>query len=149
MKLHPPFKIGSRLLPCLDIGGAEVSLEHVKTNAEGRDVYRWYVDLPRTGRNQRRARREFSAADLKTGCQRGGYQEMFGALLAFLGAAADSLAWCERQGRKIGPDDNASMFPLPVVRWAAENSDTIEMLREEIEGGEDSSFGPRRTLIEE
>lgn len=133
MILHGPFKIGSNLRPCLMIGGAELSLSWERTNGEGRDVYRWELYLPRGLSGKGKRAKTFVAADLKTGCQGGGLQEMFGALLSFLGAAAESLYWCEREGRKVGPDDNASLFPLPVVKWARDNSDELDMLRCEIE----------------
>lgn len=124
MTLHEPFKISSRLLPSLTIGGATVSLEHVGYTADGRDRYRWYVDLPDG--------REFSEADLKSGIQGASYQQMFGTLLVFLGACADGRQYQTRTGREV---ENSDLFPEPVGQWAEENSHEIDHLRYMIEEG--------------
>ena len=122
MILHSPFQIGSRLLPMVKVGGAELSLEHANCDPDGRDRYRWYIDLPDGS--------EHSAADLRSGCHGGGTQEMFGAFLAFLGACADGYWYEQRTGRE---SENADLFPPAVAEWAYQHSDEIDMLRLEIE----------------
>jgi len=122
MILHPPFKIGSRLLPSLEVGGAWISLEHVGYSNSGRDVFRWYIDLADGT--------EYSAADLRSGCQGCTTQEAFGTLLAFLDAYAEAIAWKERTGRD---SENADIFPPGMRQWARENADELGMLRLEIE----------------
>lgn len=130
MKLHPPFLIGSRLLPCLTVGGATLSLERddyasAYRSPDGRDVYRWTIDLPGGSGH--------SDNDLRSGCQGGSLQSMFGTLLGFLSAAGESLRYCEGQGREPDEDDNASLFPPAVTQWARENADELSMLACEIE----------------
>lgn len=124
MQLQSPFVIGPRLLPSLVIDDGTLSLEYVRTDRDGRDVYRWYVDIPAG---------EFSAADIRSGCQGGSVQEMFRSLLSFLSAAGESLRYCEGQRREPDDDDNASMFPRPVTEWARYNSDELGMLAIEID----------------
>ncbi len=131
MQIHLPFTIGSRLLPALRIGDAFLSLERddyatAYQSPEGRDIFRWYVDLPDGT--------EHSAADLKSGCQGCTVQEAFCSLLSFLDAAQESLAYQERHGRgEVNDDSNASLFPRPVVEWAHQHADEIGSLRLEIE----------------
>ncbi len=124
MKLSSPFVIGSRLLPCLNVGGAALSLEMVGCRGN-RSVYRWYIDLDGA---------EFSAADLE---QPGSYasdaqadQAAFGSLLAFLEACGEGLRYQESTGRE---SDNADLFPPAVAQWARANTDELTMLRLEIE----------------
>ncbi len=124
MKLTAPFSIGSRLLPCLRVGGAEISLEMVGCRGN-RSVYRWFIDLDGA---------EFSAADLE---QPGHYasdaqadQAAFGALLAFLEACGEGLRYSESTGRE---SDNADLFPPAVAKWARANTDELGLLRLEIE----------------
>lgn len=121
MTLTAPFKIGSRLLPALTVGDGTISLEYVG-NDGGRMVYRWYVDCPAG---------EFSAADLKSGVQGCGTQEMFGTLLAFLGAAAESHAWRIRASAEV--DEDETMFPPAVVEWAHRHGDELDDLRQDLE----------------
>lgn len=120
MKLSSPFSIGSRLLPSLAIGDGAISLEYIGESS-GRMTFRWYIDIPAG---------QFSAADLKSGMQGCSTQEMFGTLLSFLGAAAESYAYGMRTGN---PGENADLFPAPVVEWAYQHSDEIGMVQSEIE----------------
>lgn len=120
MNLTNPFMIGPRLLPALKVGDGALSLQFVGC-ADNRMVYRWYVDIPAG---------EFSEADLKTGIQGGGYQQMFGAFLAFLSAAADAAYWEQRTGRE---SENSDLFPEPVVEWAHQFSDELVILQCDIE----------------
>lgn len=124
MKLQAPFSIGSRLLPSLKIGDGTLSLELVGCQGN-RMVYRWYIDIPAG---------EFSEADLRSGCQGCTYQEMFGTLLTFLAAAAESLQYQKRTGCE---SENADLFPIPVVEWASAHSDEISMLQCDIEENAD------------
>lgn len=125
MTLKEPFKIAPRLLPCLEVEGATLSLEFVGC-AENRMVFRWYVDLP-DGQG-------FSGADLRSGAQGATTQQMFGTFLAFLGACAESYRWW--MGKGMGPDDkpeNLDLFPEPVAEWAYGADDELGMLRCQIE----------------
>lgn len=125
MILHSPFSIGPRLLPALQIGAATISLE-----AEGvrnnRLCWRWYIDLPDG--------REFSAADLQSGCQdtdnARGTQKAFCALLSFLSACADGYKYQQRTGREV---DSADLFPPEVAQWAMECVDEIDSINIDLE----------------
>lgn len=122
MTLHKPFCISSRLLPSLKIADGWVSLEHVGCSHDGRDVYRWYIDIPAG---------EFSEADLKSGCGGGATtQKMFGSLLAFLSAAAEAYSYTPRTGRE---SDNAELFSPAVMEWAHRHDDEIAVLQCDIE----------------
>lgn len=59
-------------------------------------------------------------------------QRGFGVLLSFLCAAAESYRYRGLDWEKIGPDDNASLFPRPVVQWAYQFSNELEMLKIEL-----------------
>ncbi len=122
MKLSSPFTIGSRLLPCVVVGGAAISLDHDGITSDGRDRYRWYIDLADGS--------EFSENDLKSGVQGCTTQEMFGTLLAFLGAAAESYRYFISTGRA---GENMDLFPPPVVEWAASCADELSIAELEIE----------------
>lgn len=119
MTLQPPFKISSRLLPCLEVGGATIQLEICGETHDGRTRYRWTIDLPDGS--------EHNGTDLKSGCGGGDLQFGFESLLSFLGAAAESWRY---QGAK---GENSDLFPQPVVEWATQNSDELSMLAYEIE----------------
>ena len=138
MLLHSPFKIGSRLLPCLTVGGAEISLKRddyaSAYTGGGRDVFEWFIDLPDG--------QEFSAADLKSGMQGAELQEMFASLLSFLSACGEGLRYQESTGRE---SENADLFPAPVAQWAAAHSDELSMLQSEIEEAREAACD----LIEE
>ena len=126
MKMQRPFYISPpRLLAAIRIADAEISIGFDKRNAEGRAVYRWYVDFPNA---------EFFGNDLQSGIGRRHcpelLQEMFGTFLSFLSAAAESYAYEMRTGRK---GENSELFPAALVEWAYVNSEEIEMMRCEIE----------------
>lgn len=122
MILHTPFKIGSRLLPCLTVGGVEISLEYHRTDRDGRDVYTWNIDGLPEG--------EYGCSDLKSGCQGATLQEMFASLLSFLSACGEALRYQESTGRE---SENADLFPAPVAQWARAHSDELAALQFEIE----------------
>jgi hypothetical protein len=120
MKLHTPFAISARLMPALQVGGAWISLNlSGNQSRDGRDIYEAWIDLPDGT--------EHEVTDLRSGCQGGTVQEGFESLLCFLGAAAESYRYAG------GGGENVDLFPLPVVKWAAQHSDEIEMLQVEIE----------------
>lgn len=52
--------------------------------------------------------------------------------LCFLGAAAESLAHCERMQREPDEDDNANLFPPDVTAWARQWSNEIAMAQCEL-----------------
>ena len=71
---------------------------------------------------------EFCCFDLSSGCQ--GFkstQDAFEGLLSFLGAAAESYRCKGLEG------ENAQLFDLPIVDWAAKNADELAMLELELE----------------
>lgn len=128
MKLNSPFIITPRLMAGLQIGKAFISMGPGHRNSEGRTVYKCFIDLPDGT--------EHEITDLRSGCQGGNLQEGFASLLSFLGAAAESYRYRQCDWVNIGEDDNASLFPRPVVEWAYQNSDEISMLECEIEESE-------------
>ena len=124
MRLRDPFKISARLMPALQIGGAWVSLDlSGLTTSSGRDIYECYIDLPDGS--------EHEITDLRSGCQGGSVIEGFGALLSFLGAAAESRRYRESTGRE--GENEEDLFPPAIVTWATEHDDEISMLSCEIE----------------
>ena len=120
MRLSEPFQIGPRLLPALRVGDAWVYLEHTHVaGAYGKPAFRWTIDLADGS--------EFSEADL---CGWEGLQGMFGSLLCFLSAAAES--WDEDPDER---GENADLFPPAVVVWARGVVDELDCLRLDIEEG--------------
>jgi len=112
----------------LVIGGATLSLGYGKVDRNGRDVYEVYIDLPDGT--------EHEITDLRSGCQGGGIQEGFSALLSFLSASAESRRYREGQGKtELG--ENEDLFSPAIVDWASENSDELSMLACEIEETKD------------
>jgi hypothetical protein len=120
MTLTNPVQISSSLQPCIRIGGAEVCIEYSnRPGRDGRVRYRWQINMPDGT--------EYSDDDIQSGCQGGSLQEGMESLLSFLGAAAESY-----------PDgENADLFPLEVVEWAAQHSDEISMAQLEVEENKD------------
>lgn len=118
MTLREPVRISSRLLPGVQVGGAWVQLEYAGETSEGRQRYKWTIDLPDGS--------EFSGSDLKSGCGGGSLQSGFESLLSFLGAAAESWRYRGAEG------ENSDLFPQAVVEWAAQNSDEISLLQLEM-----------------
>lgn len=88
--------------------------------------YRWFIDI---------GAQEFTGGDLQSGCQGGDLRDGLGSLLSFLGAAVESYRYAGADG------ENADSFPLPVVEWAAQNSDEISMSQLEIEENENCIDG--------
>lgn len=126
MKLHSPFKISSRLLPALEIGGASIQLEYSKRpGSEGRTRYYYTIDLPGHSTAQ--------GQDLQSGCQGGNLREGFISLLSFLSAAGESF----RYHRGMKEDSNTDLFPKEVCQWAARFSDELTMAQIELEENPD------------
>lgn len=141
MKLQSPFIIGPRLLPAVKVGEAYVYLERTRDVGEyGKQVFRWTIDLPPA--SGKRKLRTFTGADL---CGHGGLQEMFGSLLAFLGACGESVKYAAWH-HKNASGENADLFPPAVGQWAAENEDEISCVLWDIEDG---TGAPRPGLLVE
>src|SRR5688572_13632397 len=119
MKLQSPFAISPRLLPGLFIGGAWIQLEMLPRESDGRNRYRYTIDLPRS-------RKPVIGSDLRSGCQGGTLQEGFGSLLCFLDSCGESF----RDG-----GENKSLFPRNVAKWASEQESELFFVREQIESG--------------
>lgn len=119
MKLSPPFAISPRLLPGLFIGGAWIQMEMLPREFDGRNRYRYTLDLPR-------ARKPVIGTDLRSGCQGGTLQEGFGSLLCFLGSCGESF--------RCG-GENSHLFPRNVAKWASEQESELFFVREQIESG--------------
>ena len=126
MILHHPFEVSSRLLPCINVGGACVQLEYSKIpGKDGRTRYKWTIDLP--------GGKSYSNCDLQSGRNGGNLIEGFSSLFSFLSAAAESWKYSGSKG------ENSDLFPAPVIEWAAQNSDEIEMIAFEIEANENKT----------
>ena len=127
VRLSPPFAISSRLLPAVQVQGAWISCGiSGRTTRDGRDVYEAWIDLP-NGTEQ-------EVTDLRSGCQGGTVREGMGALLSFLGAAAESYNYRQHTGRT---GENEDLFPLAIVEWAGEHEEDLSMLALEIEENPD------------
>ena len=119
MILKAPFSISSRLLPCLEVGGACIQLTYAKRpGREGRTRYESTIDLPEGG--------TFADDSQQSGCQGGSLQEGFSGLFDFLTAAAESYQFEGWQG------ENSLIFPKPVVEWASLNKEALDMLAMEL-----------------
>jgi len=120
LKLKPPFIITSRLLPGLRVGQAEIALERAGRTADGRDRFRWHVDLWPVDHG----RMEFDGMDLCSGVGGGSLQSTFGSLLSFLSAFAEA---------RNEDSDCWDLFPEGLREWARLNSDELGRLSMEIE----------------
>jgi hypothetical protein len=125
MILKSPIEITSRLMAGVRVGGATLSIDYLRQDRDGRDVYDVWIDLP-DGREER-------ITDLKSGCQGGGLQEGLGSLLSFLGAAAESYRYRMSTGRA---GENEELFSPAIVEWAYGCSEEIDGLALEIEESE-------------
>lgn len=114
MVLNSPCIITSRLLPGIRIGDGTISIEYAGHSPDGRQKYRWYIDI-RAGK--------FTGDDLASGVGGGSLQSGLESLLSFLGACGESY-----------PDgENAELFPPAVAAWAAQNSDELSLASMELE----------------
>jgi hypothetical protein len=128
MTLHKPFKISSRLMPAIEIGGATLSLNYGRYDREDRMVYDIWIDLPDG--------QELHIDDLRSGVGGGDLISGFGSLCSFLSAAAEARQYREHvQRRDFDPDDNSNeaLFVAAIVDWASTCSDEISIMGMEIE----------------
>lgn len=123
LQLKPPFLIGGRLLPAIRIGDVWISMERLERR-ENRYVFRWTIDMPDGSSH--------TGSDMDS--PRSSIQEAFANILGFLSAAAEAYGYELQTGRK---SENIDLFPKPVVEWAYQNSDDIDVMAcgvEETEG---------------
>lgn len=125
MLLHSPVEITSRLLPGVRVGGASISIEYAG-HREGRQVYRWFIDLDG---------QEFTDDDLKSGAGGGSLQDGLESLLTFLAACGEAVAYSDRSGHE---SENCDLFPREVAEWAAANRDELSVLAYELEETENA-----------
>jgi hypothetical protein len=107
--LKYPFIIGSRLLPAVQVGGAEISIEYDGQTPDGRAVYRHTIDLPGS-------KRPAVIRDIRSGVSNATLRGGMSALLSFLCAS-----------------DMKGEFPRRVEEWAKQNADEISIRELEIE----------------
>lgn len=120
LKLREPVIITPRLLPGVDVSkDSWVSIEYAGSD-DGRTRYRYYIDGPNL---------EFVGVDLKSGGGGGTLQDGLRSLMSFLSAAGEAY-WAGIHGRV---SDNADLFPAPVMEWAYQNKDEIDILGMELE----------------
>lgn len=143
MTLHPPFQIGPRLLPALCIGDAWLSLSGIghATGREGRDVAKFILDLPDG--------RVYEDDNLQSGRQGfRGVVGVFETFLSFMDACGESRQYEIRNHLEFGKSENATIFPLHVADWCAENLYEIGDTRCELYVSPDSDMA-NEALIEE
>jgi hypothetical protein len=119
MKLHKPFRIGSRLMPTVRLGYLTIALD-----IDGHELYNWtrYRYVIESGDMA------FEANDLRSGIQEGTVADGFISLLAFLEAAGEA-----HRARLDGrTSDNSGSFPWWVEELAYHYSDELAALREEL-----------------
>ena len=134
--IHPPFIVGPRLTPALQVAGATLSLLGIERSGK-RQRARFVLDLDGA---------EYTDESLHSGVQ--GFRstvEAFESYLSFLGACAESVRYADRTGRGE-PGENADLFPVPVARWAADNADEIAMIRLDL--CDEDGMAVRHQLIE-
>lgn len=108
MVIKSPMIITARLLPGIKVEDGFISLEPTEKRGEyGKPIWKWYVDIPAG---------EFEGDDLAGW---GDHKGMMSDMLAFLGAS----------------DYTPGLFPEPVVEWARQNTDELDMLSCELEEG--------------
>lgn len=129
MILHDPVIITPHLLPGVQVGDAFISIEYYHNEPDGRVRYRYHIDSPAG---------DYTASDLRSGCQGGSLQSGLASLLCFLSAFAEAVSYSQRTGRE---SENLDLFPESLREWAYANSDEFSMLLGELE--------QERELIEE
>jgi hypothetical protein len=123
LTLHHPLAISPRLLPGLQVPGGWLTVEP-NGFSQSRLSWTWRLDVDG---------HEFAGTDLSTGAQythdEAGYRAALGAMLSFLGAAAETY----RYGSSDGDDP---LFEESVLAWAHQNDDELSMLHAELEPDE-------------
>jgi hypothetical protein len=122
MQINEPCIITSSLLPGVRVGGAEISIERDGETGDNRDRFRVTVSLPDGG--------EFSDNDQSSGIGGCELWDAMGTALGFLSACGESVAYGRRTGYH---GENADLWPLPVGEWAADHTDELAILAEEID----------------
>jgi len=122
MKLQEPFIITSRLQAGLKIGDVVISMEVADVTDEGRLVYHYWIDGPDFA---------YENTDLKSGVGNGSLQDGFASLLAFLGSDAEKYRYSDM--RYLTTDTDYCFASAPLIEWAYQNSDEINLLQAEIE----------------
>ena len=117
MKLHTPFEISPRLNPAIRIQDAH-SCAWLSYDGD------FILDLPSGS--------EHLVSDFRAG-RGSSLQSQFSAVLAFLGACAESRSYAERQGKNAMEGENSDLFPPEVGAWAQQMSNEISLLELEIE----------------
>lgn len=117
MKLLNPFKIGSRLLPALQVGDGWLSYDLQKGQ--------FVIDLPDG--------QEYWITDFRPAPD-SDLQGQFCAILSFLLACAESREYAFRYFKKIENTENGALFPENVGKWAEHNSNEISILQFELSG---------------
>lgn len=115
MTLHPPFAISARLLPALRLGDGWLSMAGTLRAPV------FYLDVPGAW--------EHTIDDLRPPAMPGhfgGIVATFDALLSFMDACAESVAYADRTGRQ---GENADLFPAHVARWLADNAHALTCAR--------------------
>lgn len=135
MKILSPLCITSRLLPGVEIGGATISIEYARVASDGRQVYRWFIDLHHP------SEAEFQGDRLVSGSSRSSLQDGLETLLGFLSDFAEANANASTDEDQ-GPWENAVIFPFELAKWAVTNADEISALVCELEEN------PRKFIIE-
>ena len=125
MKLSPPFIIGPRLLPTLQIGNAWVAIERDGETRDNRDRFRYFIDIDGT---------EHTDNDFQSGVGGCSIGEAFVSLLSFLTHAAESYRPDDRDPRN---NRSAGLFAEPVEAWAAAHSDELSALAFDLESADE------------
>ena len=117
----------------VNIEGVSVAVSNTdRYTTDDRSIFEWSIDLDEV---------IYSQADLKSGCGADPSEsEMLETLLAFLGAAGESYRYSGSEG------ESSHLFPEPVVKWAAENLDTISMEQGDLQDLIDRAAKARETL---
>lgn len=123
MLLSEPFFISSRLRPAIKIDDCTISMHYDDKQLDGRDVFRYYLDFPDESL-------DYSANDIKSGCQGCSLQSAFATLLSFMSTCGEAMQYVMRTGRETENDD---LFPPHIALWCEQHTDELSMLSMELE----------------
>lgn len=137
MEIRQPLCITSRLLPGVEIGGAEISIEYFGVMPNNRQAYRWFIDNVECPVMQagyygvkQTYRKDFQGDKLFAGSGWRTLQEGMESLLGFLAAFAEAIGHGDRTGEET---ENMNLFPVGLEDWAVENADEIGALECELQ----------------